>query len=167
MEYFFMRKKLFYSFLIFLFFATQGYSKELCSDENATLDCLSKNFDKLYHSNYKLFSDILHKAEKKVQQCSSISDVVKFMELIRIPSINAEFNEFFDETIENLCFDNSKCFFEAIIRLKKEDQIKIIDIVKTPIFVHSAGIKNVFNSYKDNKGYKDVTELYFNGTKKK
>lgn len=152
----------FVSLLICTTFLPISYADgDLCSGSNATLDCLSKNLDKLYSANYRLFWDILHKAEKKVQKCMSVSDTVNFMKLAHLKSNNAEFNEFFSEVIENLCVKKSKCFFEAMVRLKDEDQLEVVKKLKTPLFVDQVAINDAFIRNKNNQKYKKVIYLYF------
>jgi hypothetical protein len=141
--------------------STKGYANGLCSGANATLECLSDNFETLYSKNYSLFWDILHMSAKKAQQCKSISDVFRFLELVRLQTNNAEFNEFFNETIENMCVKNSKCFFDGSIRLNTQDQIQMVKRLKSSVFVDQTEITNIFKRNKNNEKYKKFVELYF------
>jgi hypothetical protein len=141
--------------------SSQSYADGLCSGNNATLECLSKNFEKLYSANYSLFWDILHKAEKKAQHCNPVSDTVQLMELTHLKSINAEFNEFLTEKIEVMCVKHDKCFFKALIRLKEGDQLEIIRRMKNPLFAEQAAISDSFSRNKNNKKYRKIVDLYF------
>lgn len=148
------------SLLFCAVFAANSSADGLCSGTDATLNCLSKNFEKLYVTNYHGFWDILHKSAKKVQQCRSVSDVVPFLELVRLKSNNVEFNEFFSEKIENMCIKNSKCFFDALAAMKEEDQIEIMSRMRNPLFVDQTSITEAFLKHKNNAKYKKIVEMY-------
>lgn len=149
------------SLLFCAFIPVNSSADDLCSETNATLDCLSKNFEKLYVSNYQRFWDILHNSLKKAQQCGSNSEVISFLELAHLKSNNAEFNEFFNETIENMCVKNTECFFNALVGMKEEDQNEIVGRIKNPMFFEQDSITETFLKYKNNAKYKKIVEKYF------
>jgi len=153
-------------FLLNMFFysllSLQSYANDLCAGKDANLSCLKKNFEQLYSSNYDLFWDILHKAEKKAQKCVSIQDTSLFLELVHIKTNSAEFEEYFSKIIENLCVSSPKCFLDAVLQLKNEDQIQIVDRLKHTVFVDQSAITEIFKKYKDNKKYAKLIKLYQN-----
>ena len=148
--------------LLFLFiFSIQSYGNgnDLCSGNQATIDCLMENAGKLYSTNNPLFWDILNKAAERAQDCKSPSDVTEFMRIVRIPRDGA-FAEYFHEKIENLCISNSNCFFEALASMSKHDQISIIGILLNPLFADQSKITEVFYKNKGVKKYEQVVEFY-------
>lgn len=155
-----MKRIVFGSFLLCSLLLSNGYADNLCSGKNATLECLSKNFQKLYSSDLKQFWKILHEAEKKALACKSTSETAKFMSLVRIENINTEFDEFFRETIENICAKNSKCFFEAVSSMPAADQSKIVNLLLESTFVDQTDITKVFKKYKSVKKYKSIVDMY-------
>ena len=134
----------------------------LCINENATLECLKKEFDELYRTDYKSFWDILNDAAKRVQNFRSIPDVVEFMELDSVIEGNVEVSEFFSEVIEKFCTSHPESCFEAIICLDKDSKKIIINRLRQPIFVNKNEIDSIFFRYKSSLKYKDVMNLYFN-----
>jgi hypothetical protein len=144
-------------------YTSQSYAKNLCTGNDATLECLIKNAEELKKSNRKLFWDIVVKAGKKAQDCTTPTEVSRFMEIVRI-RLDGALMEFFSEKIEKLCISNAKCFFEALERLNAKDQKKVIEIISNPLFVDQSAITEVFN--KNNKKYKKIFELYLNSIEK-
>jgi hypothetical protein len=82
------------------------------------LQCLRTNFSSCYRNHYERFSEILDLAEEKAKLCKSPRDMAKFLALVEIRSGNAEFNEYLDETIEELCITKPKCFVDAITTVR-------------------------------------------------
>lgn len=149
------------SLFICIIFQSASYANGVCSGTSGTLDCLSENFTELYSANYSSFWKILHESASKAQKCETVTDAVHFMRLVHLNSNNAEFNEFFSETIENICIKNDKCFFESLLRLNKSDQNRIIKMLKYPLFIDQSSISETFSKWKNNKKYKKFVDLYF------
>ena len=70
--------------------------------QSKNLEYLQHNFKELYSTDYDQFWKILRGAAAGAQGCKVTTDTARFLELARINSINAEFNEFFNREIEQL-----------------------------------------------------------------
>jgi hypothetical protein len=147
------------SLLICGFVSSQSYSADLCTGDQATIECLMKNAEELYSTNMQLFWDILNKASRRAQDCRSLSDTTRFMKIVRIQRDGA-FAEYFDEKMERFCVTNTKCFFNALISMPIEDQDKIIDLLLNPLFVDQTEITEAFYKNKGSKRYKRIVAAY-------
>jgi hypothetical protein len=137
----------------------QTCGNDLCVGNQATIECLMENAKELYSTNNSLFWDILNKAAKRAQDCESLSDVTRFMRLIRVQRDGA-FEEYFHKKVENLCISNSKCFFDAVASMTADDQTKIADMLLNPLFIDQSKITEVFRKNKDVKKYKQFVGIY-------
>jgi hypothetical protein len=135
--------------------------KAKCSADEDQLIFLKKNFSGLYLNDYSRFWDIVHKAAKKAQTCDSSIETADFIELIRFSGGNAEFNEYYSEIVEHLCISNPACFFDSLLRLDKESKIKVIDVLRHPIFAKPKEIEDVFTINRNIKQYEDIVNLFF------
>lgn len=143
--------------------ATETYFKNPCHRE-ANLVCLQDNFDKLYLENYLLWSEILGNAEIKALACDSVEDTAAFLRLVKLIKGNAEFDEFFSETIEKLCIEKTKCFLDGLLRTDVPIRALLIDKLRTPLFIDSFKIDQVFREVKTNKKYRELSDIYFSNT---
>ena len=98
------------------------------------LQCLRTNSSYCYRNHYERFYEILDLAEGKARLCKSPRDMAKFLALVEIRSGNAEFNEYLDETIEELCITKSKCFVDAMKNLRPSTRKEITRRLQTPTF---------------------------------
>lgn len=140
--------------------AEDDYSKNICVKE-ANLECLQNNFDKLYQQNYQLFWAILHNAAKKAQTCDSIEDTAAFLRLVILKQSNAEFTEFFGQTVERLCVQKSICFLNGLLLVNQPTKVKLIDKLRSPLFVDSSEIDRVFLKARTNNKYREISIIYF------
>ncbi len=130
-----------------------------CKDEESLI-YLKNNFRELYVNNYSLFSHIVHEAAKKAESCDTLSDTVNFLDLVQFCH-NADFGEFFSDTIEHLCINNPKCFLDALINLGEESRITVLQELSNPVFVNEAEIEEVLMKYKNNPKYEDIINRFF------
>lgn len=140
--------------------AAENYSKNPCLGE-ANLVCLQDNFDTLYQENYPFFWEILHNAASKAQKCDYVKDTAAFLRLAKLEKSNAEFNEFFSQTVEQLCIKKSKCFFDGLLMVDKPTRVLLIDKLRTPLFVENSKIERVFLEAKTNKKYREISDKYW------
>jgi hypothetical protein len=96
---------------------------------------LERNFDELYEKNYSDFWKILHSSLMEAKSCYSIEVTSKYLNLASLSSNNAEFNEFFAESIEKLCLRSPRCFNEAKQTLHKSVQKKLNTMLNNPLFI--------------------------------
>jgi hypothetical protein len=143
----------------FCIWPPQICGNDLCVGDQATIECLMENAKELYSTNNFLFWDILNKAAKRAEDCESLSDVTRFMSLIRVPRDGA-FEEYFHKKVENLCISNSKCFFDGLTSMVADDQIKIVDMLLNPLFIDQSKITEAFRKNKDAKKYKQIVGIY-------
>lgn len=112
---------------------------------NEALDCLKKNQYELVTTNQSLYWKIFNKAASRAERCNPVSDTARFMELVDI-ALGAASMEYFEEKIEKLCVEKSKCFFDALLLMKEEDQNKIkmrkLGMDKKQIYVMSSYLTN-------------------------
>jgi len=121
--------------LFFLLCPYAAYSETVCSNSTENLSCLMRNFDDLYHENYSYFWKILHSAKEEAKHCHSTEATSKFLSLASLRSDNAEFNEFFAESIENICIASPKCFNEANQLLPTATQERLKMFLSNPLFI--------------------------------
>lgn len=112
-----------------------------CSDSSANLKCLEQHFDELYAKDHSHFWAILNKSADKAKQCRSIKKTAEFLGLAHIKTGNAEFNEFFAQTTENLCVSSPRCFKRASKLLDKESRKNIAAMFDTPLFVDRENLR--------------------------
>src|SRR5437870_7953932 len=62
-----------FAFALFLSNSVPEKGKGLCEGQQATINCLKKNFRELYQKDYKQFWNILRSAEVKALRCHPIS----------------------------------------------------------------------------------------------
>ena len=137
----------------------QTYGNNLCVGNQATIECLMENAKELYSTNNSLFWDILNRAAKRAEDCESLSDVTRFMSLIRVQR-DGEFEEYFHEKVENLCISNSRCFFEALTSMASGDQTQIAYLLLNPLFIDRSKITETFYKNRDVKKYKQIVDFY-------
>lgn len=142
--------------------ALEKFSEVACA-KDAAIVCLRDNFDNLYRDNYSLFWEILHNAAKKAAQCDYGEDTSAFLMLAKLEKGNAEFNEFFSQTIEQLCIQKSKCFLDTLLVLDKTTRGAIIYRLRTPLFVEPSEIKRVFLEAKSSEKYNELSDSYLSG----
>lgn len=116
----------------------------ICSASSANLRCLEQHFDEFYAQDPDHFWEVLHKSADGVNQCRSVKKTAAFLCLVRIKTGNAEFDEFFAQTTENLCMSSLGCFKRASRLLDKEIQKNLAAMLDKPLFVdredlHKAG----------------------------
>lgn len=139
-----------------------GFADGVCVNNMATLDCVKNNFNEAYVYDYKNFWKIINSSGEKAVMCNKSDDLTNFMRLIEVrKSSNAEFEEYYSQTIEKVCVENDKCFFEAMTQLSPGAQISIVKLLKAPLFQDTSLIFNVFLHNKNNKKYKKLADLYF------
>jgi hypothetical protein len=152
------------SFLAVFLTYSSGNAAEKCPNvclNEASLECLEINFDKLYHDNYELFWDILHSAAKKAKACDSVEGTAAFLRLAILKQSNAEFTEFFNQTIEQLCLEESKCLLDGLLMVTQYTKVKLLDKLRTPLFMDSSKIDQVFLKARTDNEYKEISDIYF------
>jgi hypothetical protein len=149
--------------MIQVFLASACNGCELCNGEDKTIACLKANFNALYRLEYKRFWEILKLSEKKAINCKMLSDTASFMELANLDSHNAEFNEYYNEVIENLLKTKTTCFLDTLSLLAKPQMIAVINKLKHPIFTDRSEIQRLFEREKKNNvgKYSEVMKLFF------
>jgi len=121
--------------VVFLLCPYTAYGETVCSGSAADISCLMRNFDDFYHKNYSDFWKVLHSSLKEAEHCRSIEATSSFLNLASLHSTNAEFNEFFAESIENLCLTSPKCFSDANNLLPKATQERLKMFLNNPLFI--------------------------------
>lgn len=99
------------------------------------LEYLERHFDEIYSNDYSNFWAIVSKSSGEAKQCRSINKTAEFLDLVRLNSNNAEFNEFFAQATEEICLEQPTCFKEASQLLSKENREKLSNMLDTPLFV--------------------------------
>lgn len=113
---------------------------EFCVGKAENIYCLERNFDTLYAENYERFWDILHKAVATAKRCNSQQNVVGFLRLSSLKTDNAEFNEFFSQSLEEFCLQKPICFSRGVSKLDKKARDLLKEKLKRPLFVDEAAI---------------------------
>lgn len=120
----------------------------------------TKNFDKLYSSNYEQFWKILKQIEMGAWDCNNYEKTAEFLALANIFTGNVEFIEYRSENFEKLLIEKADCFFESLLLLEYKSRVNVITILRDPVFVEKAQIKEIFKKISEGK-YKDISSLYF------
>lgn len=107
----------------------------ICSGISANLKCLKLNFDQLYAEDYVTFWEVLNKSAEEATQCRSINKAAEYLDLARITTRNAEFNEAFSKGAEEFCLRSPSCFKQAINLLDSETQGKLASMMDNPTFI--------------------------------
>lgn len=148
--------------LVFVVLISSNCSYALSNDcNNDSLTCIYNNFEELYNNDYNRFWRILNEHVNKVKNCNKISDVVDFMKLSKLKTNNAEFTEFLNQQLEELCVSNKSCFMMSLAEMDTKTVRIIINKLKHPMFVDKSEINKVFKTERSNIQYKRLTEQYF------
>lgn len=134
--------------------------RDLCLEDKNALTCLKNNFNELYTQNYRQFWEIAHRAASDARKCDSSANTAAFLDLVRIKSSNAEFNEFLGEVIERLVTENPNCFLAAVAKMDLGSQKLVMEKLRYPIFVERTMIENALRA-ESNEKYKSIVNLYF------
>ena len=110
------------------------------SNITGDLSYLERNFNELYENNYADFWKILHSSLMEAKRCDSIEITSRYLNLVNLPYKNAEFNEFFAESIEKLCLNSPGCFHEANRTLNKSVQKKLNTMLNNPLFIDKGSL---------------------------
>ena len=104
------------------------------------LKCLEQHFEELYANKYSYFWAILYEGADEAQQCRPIKKTAELLGLARIKIKDAEFEEFFAQTTENLCVSSPRCFRQASQLLDKDTQKNLAVMLDNPLFVDRADL---------------------------
>jgi hypothetical protein len=152
-----MTKKLALAFMVAVFplcsCAQTPDSGTTVNDEKQSmnLEYLQRNFKQLYSSNYNQFWKILREAAASASECRATADTVRFLELARIDSINAEFNEFFNKEIEQLAVRKTECFLSALYGTDEKTQTGVMKRLQHPLFVESTDLLRALKPFAQGK----------------
>jgi hypothetical protein len=126
-----------------------------------TLGCLKTNFNELYSSDYQMFWKILHSSAKQAATTGNISILVEFLEMAEATGKgNAEFEEFFSQTIETVFVSNTEYFLDALMTMAPKTQTEVLKILQNPLFKSSEEINSSFQKVSENGKYKSFVETY-------
>lgn len=106
-----------------------------CTGNSANLKCLKLHFNQLYSENYEHFWVVFNQSADEATQCRSINKTAEYLDLVRITTNNAEFNEAVAEVSEKICLHSPSCFKQANQLLDKETQRKLAFMMENPIFI--------------------------------
>lgn len=133
----------------------------LCEGENATLDCLKKNFKVLYQSNYELFWHIFDDAADRMHDYTTLEDIIDFIELVPIIKGGAHTGEAFGEECEKFLFSNPEIFFDAILSLDDTTKEAVIQYLRYSMTIPKSEMDNFILKYENDKKYNEIFEIYF------
>lgn len=135
----------------------------ICTGDSENVNCLKRNFDELSKNHRNTYYKILNASAHKASKCESIKDVANFIGLanINVTKLNAEFNEYFGEIVENIVIKNMQCFLDASLSLDDLTLKNLIYTLKHPLFVEDNKITAKFMEYKGKKKYLRITNTYF------
>ncbi|MBI2340691.1 MAG: hypothetical protein HYU99_10085 [Deltaproteobacteria bacterium] len=141
----------------------QYKQKNLCRGKYATLECLKKNLDRVYLDDVKHGTEnfaILGIAEKEALECRSIRKTADYLELAKSPTSIVEFREGFDEAIEDLFLENSRCFLEAYLLLDPPSREALTQYIVTRNIVDI--VRQEASKYADDPRFKDFVQAILN-----
>ncbi len=110
-------------------------AQALCADRDENLRCLRMKFEPLYQISPDRFWRILNRSRDVAVQCRSTRKTLDFLRLVEIRSENAEFNEYFSETIEGMCAQKPTCLARATAMLCSDAQKLLRDKLMSPDFL--------------------------------
>lgn len=117
------------------------------------MDLYTKDRDK-----YKL---LLYSDHYLVLNCNSINLVQIFLRLNDVVSVgeNAYFN-FYRKTIERLSLETPQCFLDAVSGLSRDEQNRIISLLKSTAHISYSSILHSLWSFRDNDKYSYFFKKY-------
>lgn len=149
-------------FLFLSVFQITGHATSPCQKSMETLGCLKTNFDELYASDYQMFWKILHSSAEQASTAGNISKLVEFLEMAGVTGKgNAEFEEFFSQTIETVCVNNTEYFLDALMTMAPKSQSEVLKILQNPLFKSSEEINGSFQKVSEKGKYKSFVDTYF------
>jgi hypothetical protein len=110
--------------------AVSGYP---CIQGEGDLNCIGANFERMYRDSYEDFWTILRGRGEQIRSCARSDMVAGFLPLASNAG-NAEFSEFYSETLEELAISNPRCLAEAWSRLAPDQQGAVAMILRSPMF---------------------------------
>lgn len=110
------------------------YASGLCGEHREDLACVKKNFDILYAKSYERLWQKLHKTRDAAKKCDSVKATAEFLGLADIGKGNAEFEEFFAETVEQVCVEHPQCFMAAALQIDSGTRVALKTKLEKPLF---------------------------------
>lgn len=148
-----------------LILAKPAYSENMCKNDNS-ITCLKKHFNILYDKDYVTFWKILHESANAAMECKSKQDVLQFLELAKYNN-NAEFSEFFAESLEKLCIDNTTCFMDSMLLVDAKLRSILLNKLQNPLFSDKESIDAIFIKALKSEKYSKLSEQYFKSNNRK
>jgi hypothetical protein len=105
----------------------------VCRPGNDDLQCLGTHFQGMYQDSYDQFWSILHGREEEIHSCTDDRVVAQFLALASHTG-NAEFDEFYSKTVEELAMSNMACLAGSWSTLSSQDQTTVAKVLRTPMF---------------------------------
>jgi hypothetical protein len=121
----------------------------------------ASDLDQLYASDYETFWKQWSKSKEKALTCKDHATMPKFLSDAIIMLRNAEVSEANAKVIEKLCLEKPKCLLETLIKMKTEEQDKLVRFfITSPIFHEAAEIKASLERYWNLPRYQKIRDLY-------
>lgn len=118
--------------LIACFFISAGVAENVSAQKPMGIEKIESLLNDVYENpghnsleKYETLWSLLHLSYAQAVECSSLTDTVSFMRLLKIKKIPAEVDEFFSASLETFCIENPECFKKAARSLLSEDYVFI------------------------------------------
>lgn len=151
-----MRKKIAIAFIVAVLplcscVQAPDTSATVNKEQSDRVEYLQQNFKQLYSTDYDRFWKILREAATSATECKAITNTAHFLELARMDSTNAEFNEFFNKEIEQLAVHKTKCFLSALYDTDEKTQTGMLKRLQHPLFVEPANLSQALKPFAQGK----------------
>jgi hypothetical protein len=121
----------------------------------------STDLKQLHASDYEAFWKQWNKSKEKALTCKDQPATSEFLSNAVIMLGNAEVEEANAEVIEELCLEKPRCILEALIRMKKDEQDKLLRFfITSPIFHKAGEIKASLEKHWSQPKYQKIRNLY-------
>lgn len=121
---------------------------------------LRAHFDELYVNDNPRFWSVVRCHGQRAKSCSSRASVATFLSLSAIGEGNAEFGEYFSETVENLLLENPQCLFTELERSNALSRKSVITRLKAPLFVDEERVAMIFREVTKTPSFPKVAREY-------
>jgi hypothetical protein len=99
----------------------------------AELRCVDRNFEVAYRTDYSGLWSILNQRAPGLKACSDPQEVAAFLPLVRYYG-NAEFAEFYSETLEELAVTHALCLAEQVSVAEPKVRDSVVERLRSPLF---------------------------------
>lgn len=149
--------------IILLTGSAEAREKAPCGGKDATIKCLTENFDEVFEKSYINFQIIIGFAEGKAMSCASVDDTAAYLDIAPKIKHNLEVEEYFKEFLETkFVKTNTECLLNALLKVSDDSRKTILgNYLRNPFGISKEDVDKALSPFRTNAKFKDMLTLYF------